>query len=239
MPKLREHIDVWNPWEGCIECSEGCKFCTAKASLEGHHRSFTPHRCTSTWDRPAKWQATAVQANEHRIYGVCFTSDFFLPQMDSLRNDAWIIIKRCPNIFWLIETKRASLIADRLPADWDDGYRNVALGVTAELKKYHSRIDILRSIPAAFRYLDISPCLENPMPELAEHLDCIGWVLINAEHGTKHKRPFDPAWARSVRDLCQERGIAFSHYSRLDGQLHRGLAAALSASTFPVLGLTS
>jgi protein gp37 len=85
------------------------------------------------------------------------------------------------------------LIADGLPADWGNGYPNVWLGTSVELKKYLSRLDDLRKIPCALRWLDLAPMLEDLMPELTEHIDGYGWVLASGETGCNEvePRPFD------------------------------------------------
>jgi protein gp37 len=36
----------------------------------------------------------------------------------------------------------------------------------------------------------------------------IDWVIVGGESGPK-KRPFNPDWARTIRDECQEAGVPF------------------------------
>jgi protein gp37 len=61
------------------------------------------------------------------------------------------------------------------------------------------------------RWVDFSPTLEDLMPELADHIDGIGWVNAAGETGCNavEPRPFDLQWARNIRRLCEERGIPF------------------------------
>ena len=116
-------------------------------------------------------------------------------------------------------SKRTHLIAERLPKDWGDGYRNVWLGTSAELKKYLPRLDYLREIPCVLRWVDFAPTLEDLMPELAEHIDGFGWVNVSGETGCSsvEPRPFDPQWARNIRDLCAKKGIPF-YFSHIGGR---------------------
>ncbi|MCC5850576.1 MAG: DUF5131 family protein, partial [Verrucomicrobia bacterium] len=37
----------------------------------------------------------------------------------------------------------------------------------------------------------------------------IDWLIVGGESGNKDARPFDLAWARELRDLCREQGVAF------------------------------
>lgn len=49
-------------------------------------------------------------------------SDFFHEGADQWRSEAWQVIRDCPNLDWLILTKRPEFVPERLPQDWNDGY---------------------------------------------------------------------------------------------------------------------
>ena len=202
--------------------------------LAQEHRPWTTpnevKRCTSTWGQPLKWQRKAKKAGEYKSVFACSYSDFFLPEADGWRDDAWALIRQTPNLIWQLASKRTHLIAERLPKDWGDGYKNVWLGTSVELKKYLPRLDYLREIPCALRWVDFAPTLEDLMPELTEHIDGFGWVNASGETGCNavDPRPFDLQWARNIRALCSERGIPFylSHVggrSRYPGRLLDGV----------------
>ncbi len=82
---------------------------------------------------------------------------------------------------------------------------NVWLGVSVEDRKNKDRIDILRQVPAAVRFLSIEPLLED-----IGQLDLIGidWVIAGGESGPG-ARPAPPEWFRSVRDQCEAAGVSF------------------------------
>jgi len=83
---------------------------------------------------------------------------------------------------------------------------NLWLGVSVEDRKHGlPRIDVLREIPAAVRFLSIEPLLED-LGEL--NLDGIDWVIVGGESGPK-ARPMHPNWARSIRDQCIESKTPF------------------------------
>jgi protein gp37 len=228
-----QHDFSFNFWVGCHRISEGCKNCYM--FLEQQRRGIDPtsiRRCTTTWGKPLRWQREAAKAGEFKSVFACSYSDFFLPEADEWRDDAWDLIRETPNLIWRLASKRTHLIADRLPADWGNGYENVWLGTSAELKKYLSRLDYLRKIPCVLRWVDFAPTLEDLMPDLSDHIEGFGWVIVSGEQGCNkvEPRPFDAQWARNIRDLCADRGIPFRfshvagrnwHPSRLlDGVLH-------------------
>jgi protein gp37 len=194
--------------------------------------------CTKTWKDPLRWHRKA--GREGKVFKV-FTSswsDFFHPAADEWRAEAWNIIRRTPNLLWQVLTKRAELIADRLPGDWGEGYPNVCLGVTVELKKYLWRMDTLRKIPSRTRYVIAEPILEDLMPDIEQHIEGFDLVMVGGEsgNGTMDFRPMDEQWARNLRDMCKARNIAFyfkqhaGRYSRfrptLDGVKHQEFPAA-------------
>ena len=57
-------------------------------------------------------------------------------------------------------------------------------------------------------YLAAEPLLEDLMPDLSKYISGIDWAALGGETGNGH-RPMELQWARNVRDLCNERGIAF------------------------------
>lgn len=67
------------------------------------------------------------------------------------------------------------------------------------------RIEHLRRVPAAVRFLSIEPLLED-LGEL--DLRGIDWVICGGESGQR-ARPMHPAWVRNVRDQCVAQGVPF------------------------------
>lgn len=82
---------------------------------------------------------------------------------------------------------------------------NVWLGVSVEDRKYGlPRVDILRTIPAAVRFLSIEPLLED-LGDI--DLSGIHWVIVGGESG-HGARPFDIAWARRIVKQCREQSVS-------------------------------
>ena len=92
---------------------------------------------------------------------------------------------------------------------------NVWLGVSVEdQKRADERIPYLLATPAAVRWLSVEPQLEALTPQLEARPDRddgpadIDWVVQGGESGPG-ARPFDLAWARSMRQQCEEAGAAY------------------------------
>jgi len=208
----KQHDYSHNFWTGCHKFTEGCRNCYMFHAQR--RRTVNPEeirRVVTQWDEPLKVQKAAAKAGEYKTVFACSYSDFFMEEADQWREEAWAIIRATPNLIWQLTSKRTHLIADRLPPDWGSGYPNVWLGTSVELKKYLPRLDTLNNIPCVLRWADFSPTLEDPMPELANYIDGIGWVCASGETGcgTAQPRPWNPQWARNIRDLCKERSIPF------------------------------
>jgi len=100
-------------------------------------------------------------------------------------------------------TKRASRLRELCThLDWPP---NVWQGVSVENNDHTKRVDDLRSVQAAIRFLSIEPLL-GPIPELP--LDGIDWVIVGGESGPQH-RAVDPDWVREIRDQCIASDVPF------------------------------
>jgi protein gp37 len=128
-------------------------------------------------------------------------SDFFIDQADDWRQDAWEVIRQTPQHRYLLLTKRPERIMDHFPSGWP--WPHVWLGVSIETPAYHWRADVLRSIPAAGRFLSCEPLLAD-LGTL--NLDGIGWVIIGGESGKGH-RPMTISWVESLAQQCIQAGL--------------------------------
>ena len=100
-------------------------------------------------------------------------------------------------------TKRADRLAKMAPLlPWP---RNVWMGVTVEDNERLSRVDLLRTVPSAVRFLSIEPLL-GPLPDLKLH--GVDWVIVGGESGPG-SRPMCADWVVSVRDRCLNSEVPF------------------------------
>jgi len=105
---------------------------------------------------------------------------------------------------------------------WVEGWtqpipENIWAGVTVcNQQEADEKIPILRSIPAAVRFLSVEPLLEqtdlclSPGMQISAPYGSRGihWIIVGGESGPG-ARPMHPDWARSVRDQCQLAEVPF------------------------------
>lgn len=189
--------------------SPGCRNCYMFAD---HFRfGLDPETVvrTKTLKAPLRWQNSLKhQSVSEMVFEMVFTcswSDWFHEAADDWRNEAWDVVRRCPNLIFQILTKRADMIADRLPADWGAGYPNVWLGVSIESDKFTERAERLKRIPAAVRFVSAEPLL-GPLPSL--DLAGIDWLIVGGESGHLF-RAMNLDHARDLRDKAIAANVAF------------------------------
>ena len=198
--------ESWNPTTGCSRISEGCRNCYAEA-LSLRHK----------WS-PAEWTAQNAGRNivlhpdrldiprrrkKSTKYFVNSMSDLFHELVpDSFIAEVFTVMAdlRHRHTFQIL-TKRAERMA-AWPGPWT---LNIWAGVSVENRRSLYRLDYLRQSQAEHLWVSFEPLLEDL--GLID-LDYINWVVAGGESGP-HRRPFDHAWARLIRDQCKEQRIPF------------------------------
>lgn len=221
----------WNPWVGCRKVSPGCQKCYMYRDQS--KRKIDPSEIRRTL--PATFRKP-LNLPPGRIF-TCSYSDFFVPEADEWRRDAWNIIYDTPQQIYQILTKRPCNILDRLPADWGEGYYHVWLGVTVENDAERDRIKYLMNVPASLRFVsiepllgpvDIVPYLRNTVPP--EHdgatgymTEGIDWVIVGAESGPG-RRPCNIEWVREIVKQCKKHNTpVFVKQLDIDGKLSKDI----------------
>ncbi len=190
---------TWNPATGCTKISPGCKHCYAEVMAErlqamgapGYENGFKLQLHPDRLTQPLKRKKATT-------YFVNSMSDLFpegIP-FDYL-DQVFDIIRQTPHHTYQILTKRPERTEEyfqqrNVPA-------NAWLGVSVEDKKYGlPRIDILRRINAATRFLSIEPLLEDLG---TFNLADIHWIIVGGESGNK-ARLMKPEWVESIARQC-------------------------------------
>lgn len=141
--------DIWNPWHGCVKISEGCQHCYMYYMDRMREQDGSAIYRTANFDYPLKKERNGrcrVQSGE--MIRVCMTSDFFLPEADVWRDEAWDIIHQRPDVVFFLLTKRPERVAAHLPKDWGDGWENVFFNVTCEnQRRADERMPFLLELP--------------------------------------------------------------------------------------------
>lgn len=193
---------TWNPTTGCNKVSPGCKYCYAETItkrfpnhfVSGFEFSLHPERL----DQPKQWKKPSM------VF-VNSMSDLFHEKMPfEFLTSIFSVMEECTHHTFQVLTKRHERLVELAPSlRWP---KNVWMGVSVENQKYAERVDYLRKVPAAVRFLSCEPLL-GPL-----HLDLSGihWVITGGESGPK-RRPVEVEWVRDIRDQCIASGVPFFH----------------------------
>ncbi|MEV4762549.1 phage Gp37/Gp68 family protein [Micromonospora chokoriensis] len=205
---------TWNPVTGCDRISSGCDNCYAltlakrlkamgvsKYSEDGDPRTSGPGFGVTLHERvlasPLSWRTP-------RVVFVNSMSDLFHAKvpLDYIKR----VLKVCaetPQHTYQILTKRSLRLARLAPElDWPS---NVWMGVSVENSKYSFRVDHLRRVPAAVRFISAEPLL-GPLNDI--NLSEIDWVIAGGESG-QDARVMAPEWATGLRDACLAADVPF------------------------------
>ena len=208
---------TWNPTTGCTEVSPGCDRCYARRVTHRFPRTF-PNGFDLTLrqgavDLPRHWRAP-------RLVFVNSMSDLFHADVpETFIRRVFEVMVDCPRHTFQVLTKRAerlARLAPRLP--WPE---NVWMGVSVESKPFAWRVDYLRHVPAAIRFVSAEPLLGS-----LDGLNLAGvhWLIAGGE-SQPGCRPAHLDWFRDLRDACDRTGVAFflkqlgGHPSKRGGHL--------------------
>lgn len=205
---------TWNPTTGCDRVSTGCDSCYAlalarrlkamgseKYQTDGDPRTSGPGFGVAihpgALQEPYRWRSP-------RVVFVNSMSDLFHAKVPlSFVRDVFDVMADTPRHTYQVLTKRSTRlrkVADKL--DWPS---NLWMGVSVENADVLSRVDDLRAVPAAVRFLSCEPLL-GPLDGI--NLDGVSWVIAGGESGPRY-RPMDLTWARGIRDACQGADVPF------------------------------
>lgn len=197
----------WEPWTGCYPASEGCANCYFYGPYGKRYQQNTVVK-TDKFSWPIKRDKKGEYSIKgNKILATCFATDFFLPEADAWREEAWAMIRERKDIDFLILTKRIDRFPVGLPADWGAGYENVNLGCTVETQKLaEERLPLFLSYPLHRRFVACSPLLE-PI-DLGPYLHGVDHVSVSGESG-RAGRPCQYQWVLDIREQCLKAKVTF------------------------------
>jgi protein gp37 len=197
---------TWNPVTGCTKISPGCKFCYAEVLAKrlqlmgapGYQNGFKitlhPERLSDPLKRkkPTMWFVNSMSDLFHDRVPFEFVEKVFETIGATPQHRYQILTKRPDRMARFFATRPVPV--------------NAWLGTSVEDVRYGlPRIQKLRSIPAAVRFLSIEPLLQD-LGEI--DLSDISWVIVGGESGAR-ARPMRPEWALSLRAQCRQANVKF------------------------------
>ncbi len=182
---------TWNPVTGCTQVSPGCDHCYALTFAERLPRRIFVNSMSDLF---------------HKDVPDSFILDVFTTMICADHHIFQVLTKRPSRLVntGLIEKITHHILHLTGSSSWPS---HIWFGVSVETSSYTWRIDALRKIPAAVRFISAEPLL-GPLNGLC--LEGIHWLISGGESGPGC-RPCDPQWVRILRDRCQEAGVAFFH----------------------------
>lgn len=192
---------TWNPTIGCTKISPGCDRCYAERITrrfpQTYPQGFALTLRPDALDLPKHWRRP-------RTVFVNSMSDLFHADVpEAFIAHVFRVMGECSQHTFQVLTKRGerlARLATRLP--WPP---NVWMGVSVEAPPYTWRIDYLRTVPAAVRFVSAEPLLAA-LPGL--NLRDVHWLIAGGE-SQAGARPADHEWFRDLRDQCARAGVAF------------------------------
>lgn len=203
--------DIWNPWHGCIKCSEGCENCYMYFLDRMRDKSGAYiYKTKSGFKYPLKKDRNGnYKIHSGEKLRVCMTSDFFLGEADQWRNEAWDVMRQRKDVIFYLLTKRPQRISECLPLDWGDGWDNVFFNVTCEnQKRAEERIPILLDLPFKHKGLMCAPFI-GPI-SIRSYLASgqIEQVKCGGEN-YGGSRPCNFDWVKALRQECLDFNVTF------------------------------
>ena len=149
----------------------------------------------------------------------CFSSDFFHPDADDWRNDAWDMIHERSDCTFFMITKRPQRIADHLPAGWGKDFSHVTIAVTCENQDMiDKRLPVYLSLPLFHHSVMVEPMLSsvNLLPYIDNYRSSDGSPIIKHVSAGGESGPCaricDYAWVEDLHAQCIEHGISFYYH---------------------------
>lgn len=192
---------TWNPTVGCTKVSPGCDRCYAEKITKRFPKTF-PNGFDLTLrpellDLPKRWRRP-------RVVFVNSMSDLFHADVpEAFIQQVFAVMAACPQHTFQVLTKRAerlARLAPRLPCP-----KNVWIGVSVESPEFTWRVNYLRKVDAAVRFVSAEPLLAS-----LRGIDLTGihWLIAGGE-SQAGARPAALVWFRELRAACKAAGTKY------------------------------
>jgi protein gp37 len=207
---------TWNPVAGCSVISPGCSNCYAMR-MAARLEAMSVEKYSGLTRRSggrAVWSGK-VRLDENSLGSPRLWSRprrIFVNSMSDLFHEAvpaefvkrvWRVMAETPWHSYQISTKRPVRMAEitsKLLV-----LNNMWLGTSVENADYLDRIDDLRRVPAAVRFISFEPLLGSVA---GADLKDIHWAIVGGESGPR-ARPMLELWVDEIEAICRRNGTAF------------------------------
>ena len=231
---------TWNPVTGCAMVSPGCTNCyamrmAARLQSMGHPLYADVTRKSGgrpVWTGKVHLSEAALRAplkwRKPRKIFVNSMSDLFQDAVPAeFVARVWAIMQMSPWHVYQILTKRPDNMLRVLTDLGLQPLPQVWLGTSVESADYVDRIEILRRVPAAIRFVSFEPLLG---PAGTVDLAGIDWAIAGGESGPS-ARPVERLWLEQIERQCRISGTAF-FFKQWGGTNKKATGRVLNGRTF-------
>ena len=203
--KIEWTESTWNPVTGCTKISSGCKNCYAERMAKrlkmmgqpNYANGFqvTVHEHVLEYPLLSKKPQTIFVNSMSDLFHEQVSNSFIFKVFDIMEQAYW-------HQFQVLTKRSSRLIELASRVHWP---KNVWIGVSVENEAVKFRINDLRWVPAAIRFLSLEPLLG---PFVSLNLCNIDWVIVGGESGPG-ARPMKEKWVKQIKEQCIEQNVPF------------------------------
>lgn len=209
---------TWNPVAGCKIITPGCTNCYAMRMAARLEAMGVEKYAGLTRKSGGRYVWTGqIQLDEHSLDAPLAwrkPRKIFVNSMSDLFHEdvpaefvgrVWSVMEHTPRHTYQILTKRPERMREVLAALEAAVLPNVWLGTSVEDSAVLGRLDDLRQVPAAVRFVSFEPLIGSVADA---DLSDIHWAIVGGESGPR-SRPMLEDWVDEIRLRCLLSGTAF------------------------------
>lgn len=231
---------TWNPVAGCTVLTAGCTNCYAMRMAARLDAMGTKkyRGLTRKSGKRAVWTGK-IRVDENSLnipHSWSKPRKVFVNSMSDLFHDdvpvdfiakVWSVMKQTPRHTYQILTKRPDRMAEVLAAAPFEILPNVWLGTSIEDGRVLHRLDAIRRVPTAVRFVSLEPLIGSVA---AGDLTGIHWAIVGGESGPR-AREMDPIWVDEIEAMCRRSGTAF-FFKQWGGKNKKAAGRTLNGRTY-------
>jgi protein gp37 len=236
---------TWNPVAGCTVLTAGCTNCyamrmAARLDAMGAEKYKGLTRKSggkSVWTGKIRLDEKSLDAprswSKPRKVFVNSMSDLFHDDVpiEFIRR-VWNVMQETPRHTYQILTKRPERMAKVLIGDGFSVLPNVWLGTSIEDGRVLGRLDAIKAVPAAVRFVSLEPLIGSVA---AGDLRGIHWAIVGGESGPR-SREMKPEWVDEIESMCRRSGTAF-FFKQWGGKNKKATGRLLRGRTYDEMPL--
>ncbi len=209
---------TWNPVAGCSIMSSGCTHCYAMQmakrleamGVEKYAGLTRKSGKRTVWNGNVREDHASLEIPKRwrkpRKVFVNSMSDLFHPDVSvKFIRAVWKVMEDTPHHHYQILTKRPDRMAEVLNSIQSEALPNVWLGTSVENSEVVERIEHLRAVPAAIRFISFEPLIGSVGQVCLHEID---WAIVGGESGHA-ARPIKSVWIDEIYEQCRKTDTAF------------------------------